>query len=77
MLAAPVCVHDLWLAILGNSLLQGLNKEASIQRILEPPIQHFSRRPIHDRHQIQKAVFDWDVGDVAAPNLIGPRDWAA
>ena len=28
-----------------------------------------------DCHKIQKAVFDWDVGDVAAPNMIGPRDW--
>ena len=27
-----------------------------------------------DCHQIQKLVFDGDVGDVAAPNLIGPRD---
>ncbi len=28
----------------------------------------------HDRYQIQKAMLDWDVGDVAAPNLSGPRD---
>ncbi len=33
ILAALICVHDLWLAVFGNSLLQRLNTEASIQRI--------------------------------------------
>ena len=32
------------------------------------------RRPVHIRHQIRKTVPDWDLGDVAAPNLIGPCD---
>jgi len=50
ILAALICVHDLWLAVFGNSLLQRLNTEASIQRIWELPSQHFSRRPIHDCH---------------------------
>ena len=33
-----------------------------------------ARRPIHDRHQIQKAALHRDVGDVGAPDLIGPVD---
>ena len=70
ILTALIRVHALWLAVLRNSLLQCLNTEASIQRIWRPPSQQFSRCPIHDHHQIQKAVFDWDVGDVAAPNII-------
>ena len=75
ILVALICVHDLWLAVFGNNLLQRLNAEANTQRIWEPASQHFSRHPIHDRHQMKKAVFDWDVGYVAAPNLIGSRDW--
>ena len=67
-------IHYLWLAISGDSLLQRLNTKAGIQRIGKPPSQNLAGRPIHDCHQIQKAVLDGDVGDVAAPNLIGPRD---
>ncbi len=74
-MAGLVRIHYLLLAISGDCLLQRLNTKAGIQRIGKPPSQNLAGRPIHDRHQIQKAVFDWNVGDVAAPNLIGPRDW--
>ena len=73
-MAALVRIHYLWLAISGDSLLQRLNTKAGIQRIGKLPSQNLADRPIHDCHQIQKAVLDEDVGDVAAPNLIGPRD---
>ena len=87
VLAALVRIHYLWLAISGDCLLQRLNAKAGIQRIGKPPGQNLTGRPIHalrrskaiayrpkDCHQIQKAVLDGDVGNVAAPNLIGPRD---
>ena len=31
-----------------------------------------ARGPIHDRHQVQKAVLHRDVRNVGAPDLIGP-----
>ena len=37
-------------------------------------VKNLTGRPIIDCHQIYKAVLDGDVGDVAALNLIGPRD---
>lgn len=30
--------------------------------------------PIHDRDQIQIAMLHRDIGDVGAPDLVGPRD---
>ena len=36
--------------------------------------QHVPTRPIHDRHQVKEAAAHRDVGDVGAPDLIGPVD---
>ena len=74
VLAALVRIHYLWLAISGDCLLQRLHAKAGIQRIGKPLSQNLAGRPTHDCHQIQKAFLDGDVGDVAAPNLIGPRN---
>ena len=74
ILPALVRIHYLWLAISGDSHFQSLNAKAGIQHIGKPPGQNLTGRPIIDCHQIHKAVLDGDVGDVAALNLIGPRD---
>jgi len=29
---------------------------------------------IHDRHQVEKSLLQWDVGDVSCPHLIHRRD---
>ena len=33
-----------------------------------------ARRPVHDRDQVQEAALNRDVGDIGAPDLIGPVD---
>ena len=68
-------VHYFRLSIFGNSFFPSLNAKAGIERIGRPPGQNLTGRPIHNRHQIQKAVLDRNVGNVAAPNLIRPRDY--
>ena len=73
-MAALVHIHYCWLAISGGCILQRLNAKAGIQRIGKPSGQNLTGRPIHDCHQIQKTFLDRDIGDVAAPNLIGSHD---
>ncbi len=48
-------VEDLRAAMARQRLLQGLHTTGRVQRIGQPPRQYLARRPVHDRHQIQKA----------------------
>ena len=67
VLAALICIRYFRCSIFCDSLLQRLDAEAGVQRISKPPRQNLACRPVHDCHQIQKAAFDGDVGDVTAP----------
>jgi hypothetical protein len=47
---------------------QAIAKQSSRGELIgRPPGQNLTGRPVHIPHQIQKAVLDGDVGDVAAP----------
>ncbi len=48
-----------------------------LQRNRDFPRQHVAAEPIHDRHQINKALPQANVGDIAGPNVIGPIDLEA
>ena len=44
--------------------------DARIQRVGQPPSQHFAAVPVHDRHEADEAFAHRDVRDVLAPNLV-------
>ena len=48
--------------------------KVNIHAVGEPPREHISAVPIHHGHQVKEAEPHRDVGDVAAPNLVGPHD---
>jgi hypothetical protein len=48
--------------------------ERAVHRVRQPPAQHRAARPVHDRHQVQKAPADREVGDVGRPHLVGLSD---
>ena len=73
-LAARVGVQDLRLAETRQRLLQRRYAERHIHGIGQPPSQHRPRRPVDDRHQIEKALPNRDVGDVCRPHLVRPVD---
>lgn len=69
-----VGVEDLGLAVARQRLLKSLDAERGVHDVTESPAQHRPACPVHDRHQVQKAPPDRDVGDVGRPHLVGPVD---
>ena len=65
-------VHDLGRAELVDRLVQRFDAEVSLQGVGDAPSQHFPGVPVHDGDQIEKAAAHGQVGDVGAPDLIGP-----
>ena len=55
-------------------LIECLDAKARVQGVRQSPSQHMPTRPIHDRHQVKEASAHRDIGDVGAPDLIGPVD---
>ena len=66
-------------------VLEGVYAEIRVQRVAHPPGQHIpacsaghcagrSAIPVHHGHQVHKALGHRNVGDVAAPDLVGARD---
>ena len=72
-LAALVRVEDLGLAVPGERLLQGLDAEVRRQRDREPPGQDLAAEPVDDGDEIDEPPRHRHVGDVARPDLVGPR----
>jgi len=69
-LAALVGVEDLRHAMPGQSLVERVRTEARVQRVRQPSGQHKAARPVHDRHQVEKAALHRDVGDVGTPGMV-------
>lgn len=67
-----VRIHDLGRAELVDGLVQRLEAEVCLQRVRYPPSQHLAGEPVHDGHQVEKAFPHRQVGDVRAPDLVGP-----
>src|SRR3954471_13197288 len=58
-----------------DCLLQGLEHEAAFQRPSGGPADDAATEQIHDCGQIQPARRCFHIGDVAHPDLVGPRGW--
>ena len=73
-LAALIGIENLRLAMASQRLIERLDAKVRVQGVRQPPSQHMPTRPIHDRHQVKEASAHRDIGDVGAPDLIGPVD---
>ena len=56
---------------LAPRLLDRLEHKTDLQGLVEHPTDHVAAEPVDNRHQIQPAVAQSDIGDIAAPNVIG------
>jgi len=73
-LAALIRVEDLFLAATLQRHFQSLETELRVKAVGELPAEHISGEQIHDRHQVEKTLFQRDVGDVGGPDLIHSHD---
>lgn len=71
-----VGVENLWFAITFQRHVQGIQTELRVKAVGEPPAEHVRGEEIHDRHQVEEALLQWDVGDICGPHLIHSRDRA-
>jgi len=55
-----------------QSVLQAIDTEYGFHAVADPPVEHPARVPVNDRHQVGEAMRQPNVGDIRAPNLIGP-----
>lgn len=60
--------------ISGLRFRQCLDAERPVHHVRQPPGEHLSARPVHDRDQIKEAPPHWQVGDVRTLDLVQPRD---
>ena len=65
-------IEYLRLALVLQCIIQSFKAEPDIHGIRQPPGKHMAARPVHDRDQVQKAMLHRDIGDVGAPNMVGP-----
>jgi len=56
------------------SLLECGQAERDVHRVRQPPRKHRARRPVDDRHQIEKAAPDRNVRDVGRPDVVRALD---
>ena len=57
--------------------MQRGDAEVRVECVRQTPTQHVAAMPIQDRDKVHEAVPQRDVGDVAAPDVIGPSDGQA
>ncbi len=69
-----VGVEDLRPAATAEGHLQSLQAKLCVKAVGELPPEHMPGVEIHDRHQIEEAFLQRDVGDVGGPHLIHRRD---
>ena len=70
----PICIHDLRRAELVDHFVQSLEAKLGLQRVGDAPGQHLAGEPVHGGHQIEEALSHRQIGNVGAPDLIGPVD---
>ena len=71
-LAALVGVENFRRAVCRECLLQGGDTEVGGERVGQSPGEYLARIPIHDRHQVGKALRHRHVGHVRTPHLVRP-----
>ena len=70
-LGALVGVEDVGLAD-GERFVKGIYAEVGLQRVGDPPGEDIPAKPVHHGGQIHKALWHRHVGDIGAPDLVGP-----
>ena len=73
-LATLITIKDLRRSVPGEGLFQGCHAEIGGQGVGDAPTQHLAGVPVHDHHQVRKAVRHRHVGQVGTPDLVGPVD---
>jgi hypothetical protein len=58
----------------GERHVEGFQAEVAGQRVGQPPRQDVATVEIHDGREVEQAMLERDVRDVAGPDLIGLRD---
>ena len=71
-LGALIGVHDLGRAKAMDRLVQGFEAKVGLQRVGDAPGQHLAGEPVHDRDKVKEPTPHRQIGDVGAPDLIGP-----
>ena len=72
-LRSLIGIEDFW-PCSRQRRIEGFDTEVSCQRVGEPPGKDVAAVEIHDRRQIEEAMLQRDVSDVACPDLIGLRN---
>jgi hypothetical protein len=65
---------DLGPAITGERFLERLDTKLGAEGVGQPPRQHRTAHPVHDDHQIEKALGHRDIGEIRTPHLVDPFD---
>ena len=73
-LTALVGIEDRGPAMSGERLLEHLDTKIGAKRVRQSPRQHRAADPVHNDHQIEKALGHRDIRNVRAPHLILDRD---
>ncbi len=68
--APLIAVPDLGLRLRQGPLYR-LKHEGQLERVVELPADHRAREPVEHRHQVHPTGLQRDIGDIAAPHLIG------
>lgn len=71
-LRSLIGIHDLGRAELMDRLVHGLDAEVGFQRVRDAPGQNLPGEPVHDCDQVKEALSHRQVGNVGAPDLVGP-----
>ena len=72
-LAALVAVEHLRLAMLSQGVFQAVHAKRRFHAVADSPAQHSPGVPVDHSHQVSKAARQPHIGDVRAPDLIGPH----
>ena len=54
--------------------LERRQTERNVHRVRQPPPKHRARCPVDDRHEIEKAAPDRNIGDVGSPDVVRALD---
>ncbi len=69
-----VGVEDLRSPDTAEGHLQSLQAKLRVKAVGQLPAENMPGVEINDRHQVQEAFLQWDVGDVSGPYLINRCD---
>ena len=69
-LTALAGVEDCWPTAISDCNLNGIQAERRVKADGELPAEHIPGMEIHDRHQVEEAFLQRDVGDAGRPDLI-------